>query len=392
MALIKGTRIVDDPWTVAADADDLGRLGPLIVSYELWEENRAALAKRPGPLGIRLRSDQAADAVAGDLARFALIALEFPTFRDGRGYSTARILRERHGFRGELRAVGNILRDQALFLWRCGFDAFEVAKPDDAAAWAEALAEIADIYQPAASGGPTVRRLRAAVARSEGLLRRYGASPAEDLVRAMIRDEFPGRVAVVAAFGAETAVLLDLVAQVDRTTPVLFLETGKHFAETLAYRDSLAAHFGLTDVRSIAPDGAALAAEDPSGDLWSRDADRCCHLRKVAPLAQALSGFDAWITGRKRYHGDERERLLAIEAADGRVKINPLWDWQHDDVRAAFEDRRLPDHPLVAEGYPSIGCAPCTVRPHAPEAVRSGRWTHSTKTECGIHSAHGAGR
>ena len=387
MALIKGTRIVDDPWAVAADAGDLGRIGPLIVPYELWQEHRAELANRPGPLGIRLKSDQSADLIAGDLGRFALIALEFPTFRDGRAYSTARILRERHGFRGELRAVGEILRDQALFLRRCGFDAFEVAKPGDAAAWAEALAEIEHVYQPAAAGGPTLRRLRATVARAEGLLRRHGASPAPDLVRAMIRDEFPGRIAVVAAFGAESAVLLDIVAQVDPATPVLFLETGKHFAETLAYRDALAARLGLTDVRSITPDAAALAEEDAGGDLWARDADRCCHLRKVAPLARALASFDALITGRKRYHGAERERLVAIEPADGRVKINPLWDWTHDAVRSAFEDRGLPDHPLVEQGFPSIGCAPCTARPVANGSVRSGRWTHTAKTECGIHRA-----
>jgi len=194
-----------------------------------------------------------------------------------------------------------------------------------------------------------------------------------------------GRIALVSSFGAESAPLLHLVASIDPSTPVLFLDTGKHFAQTLDYRRALASRLGLSDVRDLAPDAAALAAADPRGDLWRRDNDRCCALRKVAPLAAALSGFDAWITGRKRFHGGLRGRLAPFEAAHPHVKINPLVNWTAEDLAAYARAHDLPPHPLVAQGFPSIGCWPCT-EPAAPEDdSRAGRWRGADKTECGIH-------
>lgn len=220
-----------------------------------------------------------------------------------------------------------------------------------------------------------------------GLLRwRYGAMEASALLDVMLRREFPGRIAVVSSFGAESAVLLDLVAAIDPATPVLFLETGKLFEETLRYRDALAARLGLTDIRVLRPEPAALTAEDPDGALHWFDPDRCCHLRKVAPLHQALGPFDAWITGRKRFQGGVRSHLPAIEAdADGRVKINPLAGWTLERLAAHFAARDLPRHPLLAEGYRSIGCLPCTAPVGEGEDARSGRWRGRPKTECGIH-------
>ncbi|MGF1610470.1 MAG: phosphoadenylyl-sulfate reductase [Kiloniellales bacterium] len=249
---------------------------------------------------------------------------------------------------------------------------------------------------PEISGGegtrPTPDALRQTEALIAPLLRGLTAmsrrldSPA--LLRSMIEEVFPGRIAVVTAFGAESAVLLDLVAQVDRDLPVIFLETGKHFPETLAYRDRLIEHLGLSDVRSVVPSAKALAAEDPDGKLWSRDPDRCCTLRKVLPLEAALKGFDAWITGRKRYQGDGRTALEAVELVDGRFKINPLAHWSREAIEHALVERDLPRHPLAAEGYASIGCAPCTRRATCPAAdPRSGRWAGLAKTECGIHKA-----
>jgi len=205
------------------------------------------------------------------------------------------------------------------------------------------------------------------------------------LLRAMILEEFPGRIAVVSSFGTESALILALVAQIDPAVPVIFLETGKHFDETLAYRDELAARLGLRDLRSIRPEPAAVQASDPGGDLWRRDADRCCHIRKVLPLERALTGFSAWITGRKRFHGGERTALPHVEAAGLRIKVNPLAGWSTAQMEAAFEVANLPRHPLVEEGYTSIGCAPCTQRPTAGADPRAGRWAGSTKTECGIH-------
>jgi phosphoadenosine phosphosulfate reductase len=219
------------------------------------------------------------------------------------------------------------------------------------------------------------------------LQQRYGRLGAEPLLRAMIEAEFPGRIAVVSSFGSESALILSLVAQIDPATPVIFLETGKHFPETLAYRDRLSAHLGLTDVRSIAPLPADLAAVDADGRLWRRDPDVCCHIRKVAPLERALAGFDAWITGRKRFQSGERADLDTIEAADSRIKINPVARWSLAQVASEFRKRDLPPHPLVARGYPSIGCAPCTARVAGDAPVRAGRWAGSEKTECGIHRA-----
>lgn len=215
---------------------------------------------------------------------------------------------------------------------------------------------------------------------------RYGAMDASALLEVMLRREFPGRIAVVSSFGAESAVLLDLVAAIDPATPVLFLETGKLFEETLRYRDVVAARLGLTDIRVLRPEPVALAAEDPEGALHWFDPDRCCHLRKVAPLHQALEQFDAWITGRKRFQGGLRSYLPAIEAdADGRVKINPLAGWTPEHLAAHFAAHDLPRHPLLAEGYRSIGCLPCTAPVEEGEDARSGRWRGRPKTECGIH-------
>ena len=202
----------------------------------------------------------------------------------------------------------------------------------------------------------------------------------------MIQDEFPGRIAVVSSFGAESAVLLDLVASVDPSTPVIFLDTRKLFGETLRHRDALRARLGLTDIRSIRPDEDEVRAEDPSGTLWRMDPDACCALRKVRPLSRALDGFDAWITGRKRYQGGERSDLPTIEAAEGRIKINPLARWTPGMVREWAKSRGLPEHLLVADGYLSIGCMPCTDRSAPGDNARAGRWAGLDKTECGIHA------
>ncbi len=197
--------------------------------------------------------------------------------------------------------------------------------------------------------------------------------------------EFPGRLAVVSSFGAEAAVLLHLVAQVDPGLPVIFLDTHRHFFQTNQYRRELTAHLGLTDVRAIEPDPAEAAALDPKADLWQRDPDACCGLRKVRPLARALAPFDAWVTGRKRFQGAARSDLQAIEADATHVKFNPLADWDQAAVDAYFAAHDLPRHPLVAVGFPSIGCHPCTAPADAGLDQRSGRWAGRDKTECGIH-------
>ena len=220
--------------------------------------------------------------------------------------------------------------------------------------------------------------------------RAFGRLDGEALLEAMITRVFPGRIALVSSFGAEAAVLLDMVARIDRSVPVLFLDTGKHFDATLTYRDILARRFGFTDLRSLRPDSADLRHADPDGTLHRHDPDACCHIRKVVPLERALAGFDAWITGRKRFQGADRSRLGPIEAVDDKVKVNPLAGWTAGQVEDAFRHRNLPRHPLFEDGYRSIGCAPCTRRVPAGEDARGGRWAGLGKTECGIHRARTA--
>lgn len=235
---------------------------------------------------------------------------------------------------------------------------------------------------------PTAPMSRPPLAQSVARLRaRYGTLQGEALIRPILRGEFPGRSALTSSFGAEAAVLLHMVARVDPGTPVLFLDTGKLFAETLAYRDALIARLGLTDVRTITPAGYEVETLDPDGDLHRRAPDQCCFIRKVAPLDRALDGFDIWITGRKAFHSAGRADLSAIEAEEGRIKINPLLGWGPTEIDAYMDAHALPHHPLLAQGYLSIGCAPCTDRVRVGEDPRAGRWRGCGKTECGIHGS-----
>lgn len=209
------------------------------------------------------------------------------------------------------------------------------------------------------------------------------------LLQHMVQHNSVGRVSVVSSFGAESAVLLHLIAQANPGMPVLFLDTHKHFPETLAYRDMLVARLGLTDLRILAPDKTEIANRDESGLRWSYDPDGCCELRKVRPLSRALAGFDATLTGRKAFQAATRAQLPRFEIdrsdAAGRLKINPLIDWDAQRIEAYFMQHDLPRHPLVDRGFPSIGCAPCTHEVAPGEDPRSGRWKGWDKVECGIH-------
>jgi phosphoadenosine phosphosulfate reductase len=230
-----------------------------------------------------------------------------------------------------------------------------------------------------------------AAARAAALNARYRHHGAVAVLEHALRDAELGRVALVSSFGAESVVLLHLVSVIAPQTPVLFIDTRMLFAETLAYQRMLAERLDLRDIRLIRAGLPALALHDPDGTLNARDSDACCGLRKVAPLAGALAGFDAWITGRKRFQGGARAALdlFEAEAGTGRIKINPLARWRREDVAEYMVENRLPPHPLVERGYRSIGCAPCTAPVAAGEDDRAGRWRGSAKTECGIHVIDG---
>ncbi len=218
---------------------------------------------------------------------------------------------------------------------------------------------------------------------------RFEGVTTDAMLRAVLAENLAGRTTIVSSFGAESAVLLHLVASVNPSIPVLFLDTGKHFPETLAYRDALADRLGLTELRILRPNPLALQAKDASGLRWSFDPDGCCEMRKVQPLARALARFDASFTGRKGFQAKTRAGLPRFELdtsdAAGRLKINPLIDWNASQIEGYMVMHDLPRHPLVARGYPSIGCSPCT-RAGAPgEDPRAGRWSGWDKVECGIH-------
>lgn len=208
------------------------------------------------------------------------------------------------------------------------------------------------------------------------------------ILRAALCGAYRGRIAVVSSFGVDSAVLLALVAEIDPTVPVLFLETDRHFPETLDYRATLADRLGLMDVRDIRPDAAEVARLDPEGLLAGIDPDRCCAIRKVRPLSAALAPFAAWVTGRKRFQAATRAALAFTETdADGRTKFNPLADWTPAEIAAEHRRRNLPTHPLARLGYSSVGCAPCTRPVARGEGLRDGRWAGQAKVECGIHAS-----
>lgn len=230
----------------------------------------------------------------------------------------------------------------------------------------------------------TERLIRAANQAWE-LDRTHGRLQGRDLIEVAFR-HYGEKLTLVSSFGAESAVLLHLAAEVSRDIAVTFVDTGRLFGETLRYRDRLIEHLGLRDVRSVRPEPEAVRAVDPDMLQFSRDANLCCYVRKVEPLQRALRPFDAWLSGRKRFQGGDRAHLPAIETAEGRVKFNPLAAWTPDDIEAHFDRHDLPRHPLVAEGFLSIGCMPCTDRVAPGEDARAGRWRGQDKTECGIHT------
>nr|WP_321360796.1 phosphoadenylyl-sulfate reductase [uncultured Hyphomonas sp.] len=220
------------------------------------------------------------------------------------------------------------------------------------------------------------------LARLNGELREASA---QTILRVAMVREWPEQLTYVSSFGAESVAMLSLIAEVDPSLPVIFLDTGMHFPQTLDYRDEVIERLGLTGVRSTPPNETERKVLDPDNKLWQSEPDACCALRKVRPLEPALEGFDAWITGRKRFHGGQRMKLPVFEFANGRYKVNPMAGWTAEDVILFMKQRNLPRHPLVDQGYPSIGCWPCTRPASDPLDPRSGRWAGQDKTECGLH-------
>jgi len=220
---------------------------------------------------------------------------------------------------------------------------------------------------------------------ADALNARFAGVDTLDMLKALFAENILGNTAVVSSFGTESAVLLHLVARANPATPVVFVDTLRMFPETLDYRDLLMERFGLSDSRTVKPDPVVLAAKDAQELRWSYDPDGCCETRKVEPLKRAKAGLDSWISGRKAFQSQTRQNIARFEIEDGRLKVNPLGDWVKADLDAYFAEYDLPRHPLEAEGYPSIGCQPCTSKVLPGEDPRAGRWRGWEKTECGIH-------
>lgn len=213
----------------------------------------------------------------------------------------------------------------------------------------------------------------------------YRHHAAHPVLTAALRDPLVGNTVLVSSFGVESVVLLHMVATIRPDLPVLMIDTEMLFEETLVYQRGVAETLGLTNVQVIRPEAQAVAEQDPDGTLHRKDPDACCALRKSAPLERALQGYDAWITGRKRFQTGTRASLPLFEAVGERIKINPLAHWRREDLIAYMDNKNLPRHPLAARGYASVGCAPCTTPVGAHEDPRAGRWRGQAKTECGIH-------
>lgn len=345
---------------------------------------------------VRLSNDVDLDVVAPQLPKLKTILVDFPSFADGRGFSIARQLRKTHGFTGQIIADGPLIPDQYVMALQCGFDGVrvdgETYSRQAESHWFEAMDAFRAAYQRGYTlkNGPatSVFDARHTSVKAQESDDPYFGYSAQKAIEHALRD-YNGKIVLASSLGVDSVVLLHMVAQIDKNVPIIFLDTGKHFRETLAYRDMLIEDLGLTDFRNIRPDPKALAAEDPTGMLHAADPDACCDLRKVRPLDGVISGFEARITGRKRYQTPDRHNMPILELGGRQAKVNPLAYWQAKDVTAYMRKHDLPPHPMLALGFLSIGCQPCTTRVAEGEDPRAGRWRNSDKTECGIHYIDG---
>ncbi|MBL4870757.1 MAG: phosphoadenylyl-sulfate reductase [Robiginitomaculum sp.] len=345
---------------------------------------------------VRLSPEADLHKLAPHLARLNTIEIEFPGFADGRGFSIARQLRRQFQYKGDLIASGPLIPDQYSFALQCGFDAVKVDtltfEQQSEAEWRAALDDFQISYQKGytAVNGPAQNVFAARAAkRAASLPQKYIGLSAQAALERALKFDFKGEIVLASSMGVDSAVLLHMVSKIDKNLPVLFLETGKHFGETLAFRDLLIKTLGLTNVQNIKPDDIDLAKEDPDGLLNQIDKDACCDLRKVRPLAAHIRKFKVQITGRKRFQTPDRAHIEILEVGSDQIKLNPLAHWRAKDITGYMHKHDLPPHPLLTFGFTSIGCAPCTTKVKDGEDPRAGRWRSSDKTECGIHFIDG---
>jgi len=393
--LIKDRKVVDDGWVLLRAATSLSELPdaePVIVPLGLWRERRAALLAR-GDCGVWLAPNDDPAEIAADIHVLPLIAVDFPQFTDGRGYSIARLLRDRYGFKGELRAIGDVLRDQLFQMAECGFDAFAVRADRDAAEALSGLDDFAEVYT-ATSRTPQPwfrRRLARAGASTEAAAGERRVAAAVALLTDVVARH--PTVVYASSFAAEGMVLIDLIARHALPIRIVTLDTGRLHEETYALIDTVRKRYGLP-IDIYTPDTQKLQAfvrEHGVNAFYDSVEQRrgCCAVRKSEPLARALAGKGAWITGQRRAQSVTRGDLEVEEydALHGLPKFNPLAAWSDDDVWSYVRANAVPYNALHDRGYPSIGCAPCTRAVKPGDDVRSGRWWWEAPEhkECGLH-------
>lgn len=322
------------------------------------------------------------------------IIIPFDSFADGRFFSIARQLRQSYRYQHRIIAHGPMISDQYGLAIQCGIDAVlideELFARQPIQLWRQAL-ELLPVRHSYGQSLDSKQPITTKTNKSwntdtvKGFNQHYQHSTPEQILRNLLLEPTFGRTAIVSSFGAESVVLLHIVANIAPNTPVIFIDTEKHFPETLEYKEQLTTGLGLTNVISIKPDQTSVKQTDIDGLLHMTNTTSCCYLRKVLPLERALKHFDTWISGRKSFHSESRNSLSLFEQSGSHLKINPLANWNKDNLDDYISRYNLPEHPLVSQDYSSIGCAPCTTATADGELPRAGRWRNEDKTECGIH-------
>lgn len=398
--LIRNGALADDRFTLLREAVSLSDIpdgAPVIVPLALWQAERETLRTR-GDVGVFLAPSDDPGTLTGDVGSLPLIAVDFPQFADGRGYSIARLLRERHGYAGELRAVGDILRDQLYLLAECGFDAFSLRADGSAEDALAGLADFAGVYAATSrTPQPWFRRRAPECAANGGAVtfaRRV--ADAADLLHRVAARHAPAVLA--SSFGAEDMVLIDLIARENVPIRIFTLDTGRLPEETHALIDKVRRRYGLP-IDVYAPDTRRLQAfvREHGVNAFLDGVEKrkqCCAIRKTEPLQRALVAKGAWITGLRRAQSVTRSGLAREEfdAAHALPKFNPLADWSEAEVWSYLRAHGVPYNALHDRGYPSIGCAPCTRAIQPGEDVRAGRWWWEAPEhkECGLHPRQAA--
>jgi phosphoadenosine phosphosulfate reductase len=387
----KRVRIEDDSFTVVPEAGaEIAADGDIIVPVADWLARADELKARAGRTGVWIGPAEDPGVLAGHLDGIALIAIQFPKFNDGRGYSIAALLRRRYGWTGELRAIGDVLRDQLYYMARAGFDVFAVRADRDPEVAATGLDDFTFAYQDAADDRTPVLRNRASAVREAKIVRAERALAA---IAAKHAD-----AAFATSLSAEDMVVTDLIARLKLPIHIFTLDTGRLHEETLGMIAETKSRYGI-DIEVMRPVAAAVEAHVAAHGAYAfyeslelRKA--CCGIRKVEPLNRALAGRSAWLTGQRREQGATRVHLPEEEHDEARnmAKYNPLADWSWEDVLAYAARFDVPLNPLHARGYPSIGCEPCTRAIRPGEDPRAGRWwwEQSDSKECGLHESAAA--